>query len=121
MAGSEQDPCVSTVSPRIQTIRTLNDTLRKTGSGGEILITAGVQLLSHTELIALLDAIRRFDRFDSDNDPWFEHDMGALTVDGQRYFWKIDYYDALMSAGSPDPADPAVTRRVLTIMRSDEY
>ena len=36
-------------------------------------------------------------------------------------FRKIDYYDRATEAGSPDPADPAVTTRVLTLMRADEY
>ncbi|MGO9419614.1 DUF3768 domain-containing protein [Roseiarcus sp.] len=31
------------------------------------------------------------------------------------------YYDRATEFGSPDPADPAVTTRVLTIMRADEY
>ena len=30
-------------------------------------------------------------------------------------------YDRATEFGSPDPTDPAVTTRVLTIMRADEY
>ena len=50
-----------------------------------------------------------------------EHDFGALTVAGVRLLWKIDYYDAAMAGGSPDPADPSVTTRVLTVMLAHEW
>ena len=50
-----------------------------------------------------------------------EHDFGAIDEGGVRCFWKIDLYDRATEMGSPDPADPAVTTRVLTIMRADEY
>ena len=54
-------------------------------------------------------------------DPYGEHDMGRFTVGGEDYYWKIDYYDRNLEFHSPDPADPSVTIRVLTIMRVDEY
>ena len=44
-----------------------------------------------------------------------------MSVVDQRLFWKIDYYDHSMQHGSPDPADPAVTERVMTIMLAAEY
>ncbi|MER9163602.1 DUF3768 domain-containing protein [Mesorhizobium sp. M0715] len=42
-------------------------------------------------------------------------------MEGSRFFFKIDYYAPDMQSGSPDPANPEVTRRALTIMRSEEY
>jgi hypothetical protein len=35
--------------------------------------------------------------------------------------WKIDYYDRNFECRSLDPADPRLTRRVMTIMLSSEY
>jgi hypothetical protein len=55
------------------------------------------------------------------NDPYGEHDFGALTVEDRKIFFKIDYYDRALAGGSPDPADPRVTTRVLTIMLAEEY
>jgi Protein of unknown function (DUF3768) len=69
-------------------------------------------------------AIRRvaaFADFSPDNDPHGEHDFGGFELAGQQFFWKIDYYDAAMEFGSDDPADPAKTTRVLTIMLATEY
>ena len=50
-----------------------------------------------------------------------EHDFGAFELEGQNLFWKIDYYDTGLKYGSPNPEDPRVTRRVLTIMLAEEY
>ena len=60
-------------------------------------------------------------RFSEDNDPHGEHDFGSFEVDGENYFFKLDYYSPDMEGGSEDPADPEKTTRVLTIMRADEY
>jgi hypothetical protein len=47
--------------------------------------------------------------------------FGTIDLAGQTYFFKVDYYAPDMDGGSEDPADPAKTTRVLTIMRADEY
>ena len=66
-------------------------------------------------------AVKEYGAFDRDNDPYGEHDFGSLELHGERYFWKIDYYDEELQYHSPDPGDPKVTKRVLTIMHASEY
>ena len=111
------DTTVST----IDRIRELNDVFRRTFVGGLVLITAGVEAMPADQRRSLLTKVRAFDTFTEDNDPHGEHDFGAVDVDGIRCFWKIDYYDRAIEFGSPDPADPAVTTRVLTVMLVGEY
>ncbi len=103
-------------------IRGLNDAFRSAGpASGDWMITDGVQELGPAFVLVAIAEVRRFDRFTSDNDPYGEHDFGAITLGGERLFWKIDYYDQTLTYGSPAPADPDVTRRVLTLMLASEY
>lgn len=102
-------------------IRLLNDQLRKTFTGGRVLLTIGVRALSDGDCAELLNKVKTFDNFNLDNDPNQEHDFGAIDFKGTTYFWKIDYYDHDYLYLSPDPADENITNRVLTIMRGDEY
>ena len=62
-----------------------------------------------------------FDDFCQANDPHGEHDFGSFEAEGHTIFFKIEYYDRAMSFGSPDPSDPSVTTRVITIMLAEEY
>jgi len=55
------------------------------------------------------------------NDPEGEHDFGSFAYAGNWIMWKIDYYDRACESGSPDPANEAVTTRVLTVMLAEEY
>ncbi len=102
-------------------IRELNDALRTTLDGGKLVMTRGVIALGAEVIHALTEALQSYDNFNADNDPYGEHDFGAMTVMGHDLIFKIDYYDLNLSVHSPDPADPAVTTRVLTIMLSEEY
>jgi hypothetical protein len=104
-----------------EAIARLNDVLRTTLQGGRIVATQGVLQLTPRAKTQILAQLRTFNNFSPDNDPYGEHDFGALDVDGQKVFWKIDYYDPSLTRGSPDPADPALTTRVLTIMLAEEY
>jgi len=102
-------------------IRALNDELRKTGAGGKMFLTRGMWALGSDFVAHAVAAVRAFDAFTNDNDPWQEHDCATLDVDGETIIFKIDYFDLNMEALSSDPADPNVTRRVLTIMLAEEY
>jgi hypothetical protein len=105
-------------------IRVLNDLLRQfpfAPAVGQVFITAGVTALLARDQASVLLKVARFKDFTPDNDPHGEHDFGAFEHQGLRFFWRIDYYDLTMECLSPDPADPEITRRVLTVMRADEY
>ena len=112
-------------------VRELNDKLRKTLTGGTVLMTAGIIALGGDKQAEVLAKVRTFDAFTDDNDPWNEHDMGVFEIElpgpgfggtvTERVMWKMDYYDLTRAYMSPDPADPAVTERVLTIMLASEY
>ena len=106
---------------RAAQIRALNDALRSTFEGGRVLVTSGVSALGTEAVAAVLDRVRAFADFTEDNDPNGEHDFGAFEIGGNGFFFKIDYYDPTMDAGSEDPSDPAKTTRVLTIMLASEY
>ena len=102
-------------------IRELNDQFRHALTGGLLHITRGVIALGGKQQAAILDAIAAFDAFSPEDDPYGEHDFGALTIDGTRILFKIDYFDRRLSSASPDPADSSVTMRVLTITLAEEY
>lgn len=129
MHGSEHDSFGyekeqnGNMSPRerMLQIRTLNDRFRRTGVGGRQLITPGINEMGLADMLIIRQMVAQFDAFSEDNDPHGEHDFGCLTYGGEKIFWKIDYYDTTLTWGSPDPADPNVTTRVLTIMLAREY
>ena len=69
--------------------------------------------------IEILEAVRDFSEFNTGDDPHAHHDFGAFDVEGERFYFKIDYYDLKMQYGvNPYQEMPL---RVLTIMRADEY
>ena len=102
-------------------IRDLNDRFRRSLTGGTLALTAGIVELGAEAQARIIKAVQAFDAFDEDNDPWSEHDFGALDVDGVRVFFKLDYLDLTRSVHSPDPADASATERVMTIMLAEEY
>jgi hypothetical protein len=102
-------------------IRLLNDELRKHLLSGGAVMTAGIADLGGEAVQRLVQVIATFDHFCTANDPHGEHDFGAFDFDGTPVMFKIDYYDKSLNFHSPNPADPAVTERVITLMLAEEY
>jgi hypothetical protein len=84
-------------------------------------MTPGVSALGQQAVERIVKTIAVYDDFCHANDPHEEHDFGSFEAEGKTIFFKIDYYDRTLNYHSPDPSDPAVTERVITIMLADEY
>ena len=102
-------------------IATLNDTFRKTFTGGQVLLTAGIDSMSMDDKANILSKVRNFNDFTEDNAPYGEHDFGSFDYKGNKIFFKIDYYDLNYEFMSKNPANPDITNRVLSIMLAEEY
>ena len=105
----------------MKTIARLNDEFRATFDGGKVLVTAAVNALSVELRAAAIIAVQAFNVFTKDNDPYAEHDCAGFTLNGQRFFWAIDYFDETCTYRSRDPCDEFVTTRVLTLMLTQDY
>ena len=102
-------------------IRALNDELRRDLTTGRAFITPGIAAPGQVAVERIIKTVAVFDDFCHANDPYCEHDFGSFEGEGRQIFFKIDYFDATLTYHSPDPADPAVTTRVITIMLAEEY
>jgi hypothetical protein len=103
-------------------IAELNDLCRTAmGIAGKLVQTVGINALPLAAQSAIREKVEKFNAFTEDKDPHGEHDFGAFEHEGERIFWKIDYYAPDMQHGGEDPADPQQTIRVLTIMLASEY
>ena len=129
---------VATAREQTARIARLNDLARRAmGVACTAVATVGFRSLPASDQSGVRELIETFDAFDEDSDPHGERDFGCVyqLADGrwtterprvrederERVFWKFDYYDRDLQFGSEDAANPAVTRRVLTIMLADEY
>ncbi len=115
MASSSAD------AARAAEIAARNDALRRDRLGGHVVMTAAVAAMPPDTLAAVILALRRFDAFTAENDPWGEHDFGAFEHAGEHFFFKIDTYaDASLTYGAEDQLAPDVVR-VLTLMLASDY
>lgn len=108
-----------------ETIAKNNDEFRRWMSSnarvkGRVVLTEGVRCLDVEKIVS---EVKGFSSFTEDNDPHKEHDFGTVYVEGEKCFWKIDYYaDDKCEFGydfEGQKEDKAF--RVLTIMLADEY
>ena len=102
-------------------IAALNDRARQRLDHCRWILTQGVLAYDPIIVAELLIAVEDFGNFTAHNDPYAEHDFGAVKLSGNTFFWKIDTYDLDLQMHSPDPTDTNVTTRVLTIMLAEEY
>lgn len=104
-------------------VRELNDAFRKSldPNLGIVVITFGVGALPSDVRAMAIRKMATFAAFNADNDSHDEHDFGDFELAGQRFFFKMDYCDPSLKFGSDDPAHPAKTTRVLTLMLAEEY
>jgi hypothetical protein len=108
---------------RNKKIRELNDRLRKTMPRAQDVVLIVGSLKDEPPALQMLayNHTRAFTGFTEDNDPYGEHDCASFEVEGKRFLFKIDYYDHNLQFHSPDPSDPDLTRRVLSIMYASDY
>jgi hypothetical protein len=128
----------ATLTSQRERIARLNDLARRAmGVACTAVATVGFRSLAEADQSRVRELIETYDAFDEDNDPHGERDFGTIYQLGdgswtterprlrdderERVFWKFDYYDRDLQFGSEDAANPALTRRVLTIMLADEY
>jgi Protein of unknown function (DUF3768) len=109
------------MKPNNARIRALNDELRRNPPNGHAMMTAGIAALGAEAVARIVKTIAVYDDFCHANDPYEEHDFGSFEADGQQVFFKIDYLDKALTYHSPDPSDPSLTERVITIMLAEEY
>ena len=114
---TDPGPCAS---PKTARIRALNDALRTSLTGGSVMLTRAVAALGAEAQREILEAVKRYGMFDAANDPYGEHDFGAVEIRGTRIVFKIDDYDLDYTFASPDASNENLTRRVMTIMLAEE-
>ncbi len=108
-------------------IAELNDRMRlyigtrDTDSLGTVVMTRAITTLDYSDQLIILSRVKEFKNFTDGDDPYQEHDFGAFSFKGTKYYWKIDYYSPDLQGASEAPEDPDRTYRILTIMEASEY
>ena len=119
MAGDQEREFDETA----RAIARLNDAFRSTfnAAAGHVVAKSGFNALPENDKRTFVGLVQSFNAFDEENDLQDEHSFGRVEHGGEEVFWKIDYYDKSVQWASPDPSDPDLTHRVLTLMLANEY
>ena len=119
---------MTTYRERSEKIAALNDELRRDPINrnlGIVTMTSGVAALGSAFWVKAAEKLASLEPkdFDTGNDPYGERDFAPIEVDGEKLFFKIDYFEkgSEHMAGAETPEDPATTDRVLTVMLREEY
>jgi len=75
-----------------------------------LVMTRGIAALPTDDIADIMEKVRTFKGFNTDNDPYGEHDFGSVEHVGKKVFFKIDDH------GGHDGS-----RLVLTVMLASEY
>lgn len=114
---------------KIETIAAQNDEFRASlplAADGLLSFSPGLsQLWADSAAIdvfmARCDLIKIVAEFQHSAAPDAKRDFGLFVWREHECCWKIDYFDPKLGERSRNPADPACTRRVLTIMLFSEF
>jgi hypothetical protein len=88
-------------------IRELNDVFRQNFIGGRVVVRLAVRALTIELNAALLDRVRTFDQFTSDNDPHQEHDFGAIET--------TCFCDSIMGGTQQDGGPIGTTKHIYAL------
>ena len=103
-------------------IAELNDLCReRIGVHGILVKTSGIAALPRQDQWNIWQRVATFSDFSGDNNLHGERNCGAFEVGAEKVVWTIDYYNLSLTDASPDPSDPAITKRMLTVMLAQEY
>ncbi|MBC7753685.1 MAG: DUF3768 domain-containing protein [Moraxellaceae bacterium] len=111
---------LDTAKATVAAIAAKNDELRKCLPNPlpfphQALLTDEIEALPEDKIRLVLFMVREFYDFTESNDPHSEHDFGEIDFEGQKIFWKFDYYNEDMEHFEENG------RRVLLVMYAHEY
>lgn len=104
---------------RVLAIRALNDRLRKTGEGGQIVISPAIQAKGAAFTAAATSKLREL-AFEGNEPRCNEHDFAVVHGLDETLLFKIDYLDPPLAFEAADSSDAAECIRVLTLMTDGE-